>query len=68
MGQISVVAIGAIMRTLSSIYHERALYARKGRKREMADPENKVRPLIHGKTTAHSCYYPPFEMEALCLV
>jgi hypothetical protein len=68
MGQISVVAIRAIMGALSSIYHDRTLYTRKRRKREMADPEDEIRPLIHGKALAYSCCYPLFEMETACLV
>lgn len=68
MGQISVVAIRAIMGAWSSINQERTLYARKGGEGEMAYPEDEVRPLIHRKTPAYSCYYPLFEMEAACLV
>jgi len=67
-GLNSVVAIGAIMGALSTIYHDRTLYARKGRKRKMADPENKIRPLIHGKALAYSRNYPLFEMETACLL
>ena len=67
-GLNSVVAKGTIMRAPSSIYHHRTLYARKGREGEMANPENKVRPFIHGKALAYSCYYSLFEMETTCLV
>jgi len=56
------------MGALSSICHDRTLYARKGGKREVADPEDKVRPLIHGKAPAYSCYCPLFEMKTVSLV
>jgi len=56
------------MGALSSIYYDRALYARKGRKGEMADPEDEVWPFVHRKAPAYSCYYSLFEMYAVCLV
>ena len=61
---VSVVAVGTIMGALSSIRHHRTLYARKGRKGEIADPEDKIGPFIQGKAQAYSCDYSLFEMEA----
>jgi hypothetical protein len=46
---------------------DRALDARKRRQREMANPDNEVRPSIHGNTFAHPLDHPLFEMKTDCV-
>lgn len=55
------------MGALSPVHHYRTLYARKGRKGEMADPEDKIGPFIQVKAPAYSRDCSLFEMEAGCL-
>ena len=45
----------------------RALNAGQRGKREMTNPDNEVRPFIHGNTFAHPLDHPLFEMKTDCV-
>lgn len=63
---VSVTAVGAVVRALRAIHHDRALYSRLRREREMTHPEDKVGPLAHGDNHAYSFDNSLFEMKAGC--
>ncbi len=54
------------MGAMGVIDEDRALDARQGRERKMADPDNEIRPSVHGNTFAHPLDYPLFKVKTDC--
>jgi hypothetical protein len=54
------------VRAFSSLGDDRTLHTRQGRQREMAYPENEIRPSVQGIPPAYPLYNPFFKMETAC--
>jgi len=63
---MSINTEGAVMGAMGVIDEDRALDARQGRERKMANPDNEIRPSVHGNTFAHPLDYPLFKVKTDC--